>query len=149
MAEKTIEELQAKLDLLTKDNLQREIELAEAKQKEAEKLAADKEAETLKETLRNEVREELIKQMGDDSKVATPTESAKDAFTGNVASVRLKYAKVPLQMIPGNVETLAAYKEDLTALSSVVEHKTGHKITGRTYEDIVLDMEQKRLYGGN
>jgi len=146
MAEKTIEELKAELDALEKANLERAISLQKEKETVALKEAEVLKTKEMKEQLRKEVKEELIKEMGETSKIDAPQKEQKSMFTGDVSKVRLKYGKKSILDIPGNAETLAVVKDDIVVLSSVVESRTGKKLTGRRYEDMITDMENKQLF---
>jgi len=70
MSEETIEELKAKLDALKKENLEREI----ASEKAKEDLAKKEEKEKEDEQLRDEIRNDLLKEFEGKSKVTEEPE---------------------------------------------------------------------------
>jgi hypothetical protein len=67
MVEKTIESLEAELEKLKKQNLEREIAIEQAKAKEAEELKKKEDEEKLRE----EIREQVLKELKPESKIET------------------------------------------------------------------------------
>jgi len=62
MEEKTIEEMEAELKALTKENLARQLEAEKEKALEAQREAEAKKVEEMKEQMRNDIMEELAEE---------------------------------------------------------------------------------------
>jgi hypothetical protein len=152
--EPTIEELQAKLELLQKQNLEREIALAQAEAEKAEELKKKEAEEKLTKEIEERVREDLIKEMGEESKVEE--KEVKDdgpiTLTANESNrIRDTYSKTPLQDVPGTPGVRAVFNEDMAFFRKQVKDTIERKrllpykdrsIKGRTYEDIILGLSK-------
>ena len=69
--EKTVEELQAELKALQKENLERDIANAKAEKEAAETLKKEKEDEELRNQIREELKAEQLEELGQTSKIET------------------------------------------------------------------------------
>lgn len=153
MVEKTKEELNAELEALEKQILERKIAKAKAEAEEAEQLEKEEANEKLREEIREEERENILKQMGEKSKVEPENAEKNDEMTApqpeQLDQIRAHYGKTLLKDIPATPGTKAVFEEDKAYFAKAVEKDTwelkwkdDRKITGRTYEDIVRSMSQ-------
>jgi len=93
MEEKSVEALQAELEALKKENLERQIAAEKAKAEEAKRLEEAKEAEKLREDIRKEVMDELAQ----DSKIETTEKSKPEKLEGKSTKFQAfmnKYAEL-------------------------------------------------------
>lgn len=151
--EPTVEELKAKLELLKKQSLEREIALAQAEADKAEQLKKKEAEEQLREEIRNEERENIIKQMGEQSNIeADNKDETVNLSESEKQQVRDFYAKTPLQSVPGNSGTRAVFDEDTAFFKRMVESEVermglskkykDREIKGLKYEDKIKSISQ-------
>ena len=112
--EKTIEQLQAELDLITKQNLERELAEAKKVKDEAEVLVKEKEATDYREQVRKEVMDEM---------------AAKEP------------TKIVANKPEQEIENLTKAESELNEFRK--DYVEINKLTGLKYEDMVTKLKMK------
>jgi len=147
MVEKTKEELQAELDLLEKQNLERKIAAAKEESKKVEELVKKEAEEKLRKEIHEEEREKLVKELGEESRVEDGQEKVTNQeVLKNSKAIRMKYNGVKLNDIPGTPETKQVFVDDYQTFKKLVERDTkrmfgkSKELTGKTYEEQVEEM---------
>jgi hypothetical protein len=113
MSDKTIEELKAELDMLRKDNLEREISLEKKKIEEAKKAEEEKQNAMLRESIRNEVYAELkgSSVITEEKEKETPHENKPGTFGYDEIAKRLGFKLYDYKTLTRKIST-GGYKED-------------------------------------